>query len=131
MMIETRIGKSRNDLTGERHLPTGTETVVPRPFDIRHIWRQMTGRDIGGNLTLGDFEGMDWIYGATNAAAVLDIFNSIYDPLYPMVWVLFYDPYSNAAHWYEATMYEPHIERGAGNTATTIIVSFRGMVRYE
>jgi hypothetical protein len=129
LSVQTYIGKSRNDITGALVLPpSGSE--VPRPFDIRHIWRQPTGRDTGGILTLATLEGMDWIYNQTRDTVIQTLMNQ-YDRLNPRVWVYILDPYSNAGAWYEASMFEPHVERGAGNTVTSVIVSFRAMTRYE
>lgn len=127
MSIDFYIGKSRDDSTG---VPTAVAgTSVPRPFDIRHMWRQTTGRDIGGVYTLGDLEGMDWVYGATGD--ILTTLLSVYDELNPYVWVQILDPYEDGAWQYEAVMLEPHIERGAGSVLTSVVVPFRHMIRVE
>ncbi len=127
-MIPFMIGKSRNDGTGTLIVPPyGTE--VPRPFDVRHIWRPNTGRDIGGQITVGNLEGMDWVYGQTGN--IVATFYNLYDPRYPRVWVSLLDPYLSDLYWYEATMLEPHVERGAGRTIQSMIVGFRGMTRYS
>lgn len=132
MSITFFIGKSRDDATGVPTLVAGT--TVARPFDIRHIWRQTTGRDIGGVYTIGDLEGMDWIYGATSDSIVsvlLATLTPLYDELNPYVWVQILDPYANAAWQYEAVMMEPHVERGAGSTITGFVLPFRHMLRVE
>jgi hypothetical protein len=124
------IGPSRDLLTGAYTDREAVSVVVPRPFDIRHQWRQDTGRDIGGLMTRGTFEGMDWVYGATSNA-VVEAFGDIYNPSYPFVWVHFLDSYTGTGWWYEGVMLPPHIERGAGMTITSFIVPFRRLVRQE
>lgn len=127
-MIDFFIGKSRNDTTGVPNAVAGTS--VPRPFDIRHLWRQTTGRDVGGIYTIGDLEGMDWVYGVTSDYPVTSLF-ALYDELNPYVWVQILDPYENAAWQYEAVMLEPHVERGVGNTITGLVLPFRHLIRVE
>ncbi len=92
------------------------------------MWRQSTGRDIGGVYTIGDLEGMDWIYGATGDTVITELF-ALYDELNPYVWVQILDPYYDDAWQYEAVMLEPHIERGAGTTITGLVLPFRHLIR--
>ena len=124
--IDFRIGR----LYVANSLSTPNGVVVPRPFDVRHIWRMPTGRTVGGWPSLSTYDGMDWIYGACNQLNYQALRNA-FQPSDSRVWVHIYDPDRNTGTWYQGTMSEPHVERGAGTTITSVVVSFRSLIVYE
>lgn len=123
--IQTKIGPKYNQ-AGTLQTPSGVD--VPRPFDIRNNWKPPTGRSTGGYQTLANFDSMDWLYGATSDGNYLALL-AAYNPVDPRVWVYVYDPETNDGAWWSAVMLEPHVERSAGSTISSVIVSFRHMQR--
>jgi hypothetical protein len=129
MSIDFRIGPARVApfRTVDRVAPAGIS--VPRPFDIRHSWRQLAGRSTGGGYALTDFDAMDWTY-AIGVTGLYQKLISCYVPTAPWVWVQMHSPYSDTEAWFEAVMLEPKVARGAGNTVNNIVVSFIQVTPY-
>jgi len=127
--IEFKLGPSRIApyRPADRVAPTGT--VVPRPFDIRHVWRQNAGRSTGGGFALTNFDAMDWTY-SIGGEALYQHLMAQYAPQAPWVWAQIYDAYTDGPAWFEAVMLEPKVSRGAGSLVHTLVVSFIQVVPY-
>jgi hypothetical protein len=103
---------------------------VPRPFDIKHSWRQHSGRSTGGAYDLSNYERMDWIYTVGVTALYQRLMNR-YTPVNPWVWIFFPSLWSTEGSWVEAAMQEPHIERSGAIVVQNLVISFHHLSRYE
>lgn len=110
-----------------RIAPAGIE--IPRPFDITHMLKNPIGRSTGGAFKVMNYESMVWSYQVGTTALYTKLM-SFYNPVNPWVWIYYADLHSTEGAWWEASMQEPKVNRGAGNTVANIAINFTHLSRY-
>lgn len=128
--IDFKLGHARGGVgtVTDRVLPP-YGTVMPRPFDVRHIWKAPAGRSTGGYYYLTKHESMEWIYTVGVSQLYTTLF-AFYNPRNPWVWVQIYDVITDNPAWFEACMQEPRLSRSGANVITNLVVPFIHVVRY-
>lgn len=128
--IDFRIGVARSApyRVQDRLLPP-SGVVVPRPFDVRHLWRGPMGRSTGGAYFRTNYEAMDWVY-SVGVEGLYRTFLDRYDPVNPWVWLHIYDLHTDEGAWFEASMLEPRVSRGGAIVINNLVIPFIHVTRY-